>query len=343
MKLFGRDYSWRDVERYSGRTEQLFGVRLTELSDGRERGVRIAELRNGGGWNLTVLLDRGLDLGNADFRGVPLPFLCPGEFAAPAFFTDRGLEWLRNWGGGLLTGCGLRNVGSPGEADGESFSLHGRLSNIPAREVRTGHCQVAGQETLYVEGSMREARMFGENLLLTRRISTPIGGDAVMVEDTVTNAGFKPEPVFLLYHTNWGFPMVHENSRLEAVSHPVQAHHATPAAEVGKWMEMQPPTPGYAEQVFYHDIPASPDGFAAMTLHSPLAGLRAEVAWRKKELPLLVQWKMLGQGAYVIGLEPSNCRVEGRAAELAAQPHCVLAPGETRSFALRLRIWVASD
>ena len=342
MKLFGRDCSWRDVERYSGRSEQLFGVRLAELSEGRERGLRIAELRNGGGWNLTVLLDRGLDVGNADFRGVPLAFLCPGEFAAPAFFSDRGVEWLRNWGGGLVTGCGLRNVGSPGEAGGESFSLHGRLSNIPARDVRTGRCQVAGQETLYVEGNVRETRMFGENLLLTRRVSTPVGGDTVMIEDTVTNAGFTPEPVFLLYHTNWGFPMVHEDSRLEAVSHSVKGRDAAATADVGKWMEMQPPTPGYAEQVFYHDIPAGADGFATMTLHSPLAGLRAEVGWRKKELPFLAQWKMMGQGAYVTGLEPSNCHVDGRAAELAGQPQCVLAPGEARSFAVRLRIQSAT-
>lgn len=342
MNFFGRDYALRDVESYTGRTEQLFGIRLAELTDGRERGVRIAEVRNGGGWNFTVLLDRGLDIGDAEFRGVPLAFLCPGEFAAPAFFNDRGLEWLRSWGGGLVTGCGLRNVGGPGEVEGEAFSIHGRLSNLPARELRTGRCQTGGQETLYVEGSVRESRMFGENLLLTRRLSTPVGGDTVLVEDTVTNAGFKPEPVFILYHTNWGFPMVQEDSRLEAAAHQVEARDATAAPGLGTWMEMQPPTPGYAEQVFYHDIPAGEDGFAAISLHSPLAGLRAEVAWRKKELPVLVQWKQMGQGAYVTGIEPANCRVGGRATELARTPHCVLAPGEAQSFAIRLRVQTLS-
>ncbi len=338
MNLFGTTYGLRDLQAYTGRTEQLYGIRLAELGDGRERGVRVAEIRNGGGWQFTVLLDRGLDLGDASFRGVPLAFLAAGEFAHPAFFSDRGLDWLRSWGGGLLTGCGLRNVGGPGEVDGEPFSLHGRLSNLPARQVQAYEREVDGQVTLVLEGTIGETRMFGENLRLVRRISTPVGGDTIHIEDTVTNLGFRPEPVFVLYHTNWGFPMVHEASTLAAVPHPVTPRDAGAAPALGAWMQMQPPTAGYAEQVFYHDIPAAADGFAAIALSSPRAGLRAEIAWRTRELPVLVQWKMMGQGAYVTGLEPANCKVGGRAAELAAGPHCVLSPGEARTFALRLRV-----
>ena len=338
MQLFNRNWQTRDLAAYTGRSEQLFGVRLAELADGRERGLRIADVTNAGGWQFTVLLDRGLDFGAASFRGTPLAFLSSGEFAHPAFFSDRGIDWLRNWGGGLVTGCGLRNVGSPGEADGEAFPLHGRLSNLPARDVRSGTVTEKGEMLLFVEGTVSESRMFGENLVLRRRITTPVGGDTVTIEDTVTNAGFQPEPVFILYHTNWGFPMVHEKSVLEAAAHPVTPRDATAKAGVKAWMKMQPPTAGYAEQVFYHDLPAGSDGFATIALRSPLAGLRAEVGFRKRELPYLIQWKMMGQGAYVTGLEPANCRVGGRAAELAGKPACVLKSGEARSFAIRLRV-----
>lgn len=330
--------NWRDLEAYTGRPEQLFGIRLAELADGRERGVRIADVRSGGGWRFTVLLDRGLDLGDAEFRGVPLAYLSAGAFAAPAYFDDRGLGWLRSWGAGLVTGCGLRNVGGPGEVDGEAFPLHGRLSNLPAREVRTGTVMGPGGPLLCVEGTLDESRMFGEKLEVRRRISVPVGGDTVTLEDTVRNRGFRPEPVFILYHTNWGYPLVHEDSGLEAAPHPVTARDETARPGLAAWAAMQPPTPGYQEQVFYHEIPAGPDGFAALRLRSPRAGLCAEVAWRVRELPLCVQWKMMGQGEYVTGIEPANCRVGGRAAELAAGPHCVLAPGESRTFALRLRV-----
>jgi hypothetical protein len=328
----------RELEAYTGRPEQLFGIRLAELTDGRERGVRIADVRSGGGLRLTVLLDRGLDLGDAEFRGVPLAYLCPGAFGAPAYFDERGLGWLRNWGGGLLTSCGLRNVGAPGEVDGETFPLHGRLSNLPARELRTGTAESAAGPVLYVEGTLDECRLFGEKLELRRRIGVPVGGDTVLIEDTVRNRGFRPEPVFLLYHTNWGYPLVHEDSRLDAPPHPVEARDAVAQPGLAAWADMQPPTPGFQEQVFYHQLPAGPDGFAALRLRSPRAGLCAEVAWRTRELPLCVQWKMMGQGEYVTGIEPANCRVAGRAAELAGEPHCVLAPGEARTFALRLRI-----
>ena len=74
------------------------------------------------------------------------------------------------------------------------------------------------------------------------------------------------------------------------------------------------PVAGYREQVFYHDLPADKDGFSTLSLCSPLAGVQVDVACRRQELPVMVQWKMMGQGAYVTGIEPANCRVGGRAA-----------------------------
>ena len=109
-------------------------------------------------------------------------------------------------------------------------------------------------------------------------------------------------------------------------------------AGLDAWHAMQPPTPGYSEQVFYHDISADADGYAALTLRSPATGLGVNVACRKAELPLIVHWKMMGQGAYVTGLEPSNCRVGGRAEELEREPHCVLDPGAAREFSVRIRV-----
>lgn len=336
--LFGLQSGSRELAAYTGRPEQLYGVRLAELTEGAERGVRIADLRSGGGLSFTVLLDRGMDIGPAEFRGVPLAYLAPGNgFAHPAGFDATGLGWLRSWGGGLLTGCGLRNVGSPcATEDGEAFSLHGRLSHLAARNVRHGETLDAGERCLFVEGELTEARLFGENLCLRRRILVPIGGASLRVRDTVVNQGFRSEPVFLLYHHNLGFPVVAPDSTLEAVEHPVTARDAV--SDVTAWARLQPPTPGYDEQAFYHQVPAGADGFARITLRSPRAGLRVEVAWRTAELPLLTHWKMMGEGGYVVGIEPCNTQVGGRAAELARGPHCVLAPGESREFAVNLQI-----
>jgi len=118
------------------------------------------------------------------------------------------------------------------------------------------------------------------------------------------------------------------------VPHPVTARDG--AADPNAWNRLQPPTAGYEEQVFYHHVPAGQDGFARIALRSPRAGLRIEVAWRTAELPLLTHWKMMGEGAYVVGIEPCNAQVGGRGAELARGPHCVLEPGASREFAVNL-------
>jgi len=47
-------------------------------------------------------------------------------------------------------------------------------------------------------------------------------------------------------------------------------------------------------------------------------GLRVSICWKPEQLPELIQWKMYGQGMHVLGIEPSNCRGGGRAAERAA-------------------------
>jgi hypothetical protein len=58
-----------------------------------------------------------------------------------------------------------------------------------------------------------------------------------------------------------------------------------------------------------------------------------------KALPRFIQWKQLGSGVYVMGLEPANCLVLGRAAERKAGALQMLSPGEKRVFSLRLHVF----
>jgi hypothetical protein len=79
-----------------------------------------------------------------------------------------------------------------------------------------------------------------------------------------------------------------------------------------QWDRMSEPVPGFAEQVFYHDLPADADGMAALTLVNPDLKLAMQVAYSKATLPFMVQWKQMGQGEYVLGLEPANCVPENQ-------------------------------
>jgi len=328
------------LRRHAGCMRQVAGVRRAVLDDGTSRGVRVADVYDGAGLSFTVLLDRGMDIGPAFFRGTPLAFVTPGGFAHPAFYESDGPGWLRNWGGGLLTGCGLRNVGlAQPQADppvAGPLGLHGRLSNIPAEQCATAEEWRGDEYRLAVSGLVRESSLFAENLELRRTISTRMGSGRITIEDRVTNMGFRPSPLMLLYHINAGFPMVGERSRLVAPPHPVVPRTPGAAAGLAEWERCQAPTPGYAEQCFYHDLPAGADGMARMRLESPDAGLWLEVACRKRELPFFTQWKMMGEGEYVMGLEPANCHPDGQQREREAGTLREIAPGESIDFLVEI-------
>jgi hypothetical protein len=73
-------------------------------------------------------------------------------------------------------------------------------------------------------------------------------------------------------------------------------------------------------------------------LANPELGLSLKLRFRHRELPEMVQWKQVGQGTYVLGLEPANCRVEGRSAARERGTLVELAPGESRDYYLEMTV-----
>ena len=311
-----------------GCMEQLASIRRLAIEDGKGRGMRVWEVSNGSGLAFTVYPDRGLDIGRASIHGVPVAWYSVNGEVAPAFYEPEGAGWLRSWAGGLLTSCGLANVGTPCVVDGEPLGLHGRLSHTPAAQVNSTAAWTAeGRYELEISGVVAETRVFGTKFQLRRRITTALGDNRITVRDTVGNTGFAPAPCLLLYHINLGWPLVDEGARLEATPHRVLPRNERAAEGLEHWLRFDPPTPGFTEQCYYHEIPADADGLATMRLRN---GARAvSVSYRVAELPWLIQWRMLGQGEYVTGLEPANVFPEGQAslAERGMVRH--LAPGET--------------
>jgi hypothetical protein len=322
-----------------GSMEQLASIRRLVADDGKGRGMRVVEINNGSGLSFTVYPDRGMDIGAATYKGTPLAWLSRNGDVAPHFYDPSGIEWLRTWAGGLLTGCGLSNVGGPGTVGGESHGLHGRLSHLPAESVNTcAEWSAAGTYDLRVCGRVRQSRVFGENLSVTRRITTALGENAITVRDTVANCGYAPAPFMLLYHINLGWPLVDSGAVLDAPDHPVTPQTERAAEGLAEWAAVGAPVPGFAEQVYYHDLPADSHGMAAIRLVNAKLGLAFRVAYRVAELPFLIQWKMTGQGEYVVGLEPANCFPEGQEQNAKRGTLRMLSPGEEVETLVRLSV-----
>jgi hypothetical protein len=274
-----------------------------------------------------------MDIGQASYRGVPLAWVSATGVGHPHAFEPETRGWLRTFHGGLLTGCGLSNAGAHNTDGEEALGLHGYLSHLPAEETAVRTEWEGDEATFIVEGTLREARVFSENLRLTRHITTALGENRIRIQDTVENVGFKTVPLMLLYHLNFGFPVVSEGTqiRFDAAS-PTTARDAIAEAGIAGWQTLDAPIPGYEEQCFFHDPVADTAGWATVTLHNPVLAFDTVVRYDKTAFPYLTQWKMMGQGEYVCGIEPANCRVFGRATERASGRLQHIEPGEIRRF-----------
>ena len=334
--VFGRTYTPAALNQLVGDMSQLAGVRLCELVDGDARGVRVADVYTGGGLSFSVLLDRGMDIGEARFAGRSLTIHTAVGWAHPARYEPEGAGWLRTWGGGLMTGCGLGWMGRPTVDEGEPLGLHGRMSHHSAANVCTGAGWQGDDYVIWVEGEVTEAALFGTKLRLSRRISTKLGAAWLHIEDHVQNIGFEPAPHMMLYHCNFGFPVVSPDSEVLIDTLNVQPRDAQAASGVGDYARFQQPTPGYAEQVFYHTVRADADDYARAAIVNRALDFGAYVRYRQAELPWLVHWKMMGARDYVCGLEPGNAGVTGRDEARAAGHLRILEPQETVAYSVEI-------
>ncbi len=332
------DFSKRVLLRYVGDFSQVFGIKEHILSGGKAKGIKAFDVKNGSGLEFTVLADRGLDIAGLSFKGINCSYISKAGFIAPEYYESNGIGFLRSFTAGFLTTCGLRNVGSPCEENGESFPIHGRISNTPAEEVCANTEWIDGVPVLTVSGSMREARLFGENLILGRHISCKYGENKILLRNTIENSGFKREALMLLFHFNLGYPLLDENSVLVTPTARLTPRDEEAIKGAAISSQSQPPTANYAEQVFYHDLNADSKGNTSVALINQKLEIGVALHYNKNQLFNFTQWKQMGEGDYVMGMEPCNCYVGGRLDPRNAEILEYLEPGEIRNFDLTIEV-----
>lgn len=308
---------------------QLASAVASVVSGGPADGCRAVDVRAWGGLDVRLLPDRALDCGAAWFAGVPLAWISDvGE--VPPLDAPRGTDWSRAFSGGLVTTCGLRNVGAPSEGHG----LHGEISHRRARDVRVERVEHGpGDVELVVTGTVEE-----EPFVLERewRVRTRTG--TVRLRDTTRHAGTEPEPAPLLYHVNVGAPLWAPGARVGGGTRGVVPRDPDAAAHAATWDRAPAFDAGAPERVFEHDLALDDDGWGRLEVDG--AGLELVVRWDAAVLPRAHQWVHPALG--VLGLEPANCSVLGRAADRAAGRLPVLEPGEARETRLEIRAQLSS-
>jgi hypothetical protein len=340
--LWGKTWKKADLLKHVGDVSAIGGVETATLDDGFARGVRIARVRTGGGFDFTIVIDRGLDISHASFEGVPLAYRSPTGEVAPEFYEPEGLGWLRGFFGGLNATCGTTYHGAPCKDQGKDLGLHGRISYTPARNVHCDGVWKGDEYEIVVEGKLREAAVFGENIQVSRRITARLGEKRLFLHDEIENLGHESQPHMVLYHVNAGFPVASPESEVLAPSVRAMPRDAEAEKEREKWMRFLPPTPGFKERCYFHSLKADRDGQALVAVVNPAfrggEGIGYYLRFSLRQLPKLCQWKMMGEGLYVMGTEPGNAYPEQRSVLREEKRLEFLKPGEKRTYDLEIGV-----
>jgi len=325
-----------------GNMDQVAAVRLVTLEEGRAQGMKAAEFYTGTGFGFTAMASRGLDITAASYQGKSLCWRAAVGDSHPAYYEPQGLGWLRNFFGGLVATCGMTYAGAPCTDQGKELGLHGRYSNTPAAGLSISQGWQGDEYVMSVQGQMREACLFGENLVLTRRVWARMGEDRFFIDDVVRNEGYQTTEHMLLYHVNGGWPAVDAGSLLISPSRSTRPRDAEAEKNKENYWNFEAPTAGYKEKCYYHDLVAEQDGTVITALANPGfnngEGFGFYLKFNLRELPIFTEWKQMGQGDYTVGMEPANCHVQGRAQEREWGSLQFLEPGERREYHLEIGV-----
>ncbi len=323
-----------------------WSVRKLTLHGGKQEGVDILVVDNGR-LRFTVIPTRGMGVRSLTLGDVRLGWDSPvREIVHPAFINLQardGLGWLEGFNEWLVR-CGMESNGHPGkdrfinnvgEEATMDLTLHGRLANLPAQEVEL----IADRQAPYrirLRARIDERMFYGPKLELRTEMSTEPGSNAVRVEDVITNRGGQPQEFEMLYHTNYGRPLLEEGSTFLAPIERVTPFNAHAAGGLADFTRYAGPTPGFIEQVYCLRLLPDKDGRTVAMLRNRAKDRGVALRYSIKELPYFTLWKntTLEKEGYVTGLEPGTNFPNNRRIERMHGRVPKLAPGASRRMTI---------
>jgi len=350
-----------------GSVDQVGGARLIRLADGNEDNARAVLFRTGTGMSFIANADRGLDIVAAEWRGASLCWRSHTGDVGSSRFESLGLGWLRSFFGGLVMTCGSTYAGSPVEdpdtieggplvqlKEGKlewqptgSLGLHGRFSHTPVKNLYVDGAWEGDDYVFWAQGKVREAMVFGPNMVVDRRVSARLGENRLWLHDVVTNEGWEPQEHMYLYHINLGFPVVDGGG--EYIFPASESKPRTPIAaeHFDTWTQFPDPIPHEEEWVYYHRCRSMDDGTVYVAFINRSfdggRGLGVYIKYNLRQFPELVQWKLPAQGHYVTGIEPPTNLVDGRVKERNEGRLTVLEPQESREYQVEIGVLTSAD
>lgn len=290
---------------------QVIGVKRYVLMGGTENGLRVIECTNG---KLRFLLNesKALDIMQLFYDGQNMSFVSKNGF------TARETDFLNRFEGGALYTCGLEAIG-----DVYGKPMHGSFHNIPATVVRA-EC---AEEGIIVEAEIRYSALFGQNLVMRRKIFSAYDSGKIEIHDVLTNYGTKAEDYCILYHVNLGYPLLTEGGKVFTETEKVVPRTEYAEKKLNVWNTMERPVDNEEETCYYLRPSCN-----TVYYSNPYSGRKFTLHYYGKELDKFIVWKSMASGDYALGLEPSTTELDENFA------YKKIDAGESKSFDLTFTI-----
>lgn len=345
--LFNRQFTRAELLKRVGHISQVGGVQLLTSGNGPSRGVQFLEFRTGTGFNFKVAMERGMDVGYCEYRGASLAWIPPTLLPGPWYFEQQTeFGWLRTALGGFNNSSGMVHIGNP-ETDAvehynfparptERYGVHDRMALLPGELVSLGERWEGDECIIEAVGKVTQAQAYGENLVMTRRYTARLGESRFVMRDEIENAGYLPTVHMLLYHMNTGFPFVDEGSELVApfAGVPQLLFGDADPNKPEEYSRFIAPQKNWVQQTFEHNMVADDGGKVAVAIVNPKLGSGGQglyVRYDKSVMSRYIEWRMMGEGQYAVGIEPCT-NTFGRDEVRRLGELITLQPGERRVY-----------
>lgn len=317
-----------------------FYVRKHRMGGGLSDGVDVIEIHSGGA-AVIVVPTRGMGIARVVAGELNVGWQSPIRGPVHPAFVDlgepSGLGFLDGFDE-LLVRCGLQSNGAPEhDANGKLlWPLHGRIANRPAHRVSLA----IERDEIVLTGVVEESRFLFTRLRLTATLRMRFGEEGFRLRDEVENLSAQPAGMQMLYHINFGRPLLEAGSQVVAPVRTIVPRNAHSAAAVNAWNHYAPAVAGFAEQVYFFDLLARGDGSTQVLLANATATRGVTVKFNRRQLPCFTLWKNTGalEDGYVTGLEPATNYPNPRSFEAEQGRVVSLAAGGKHTMDLALEI-----
>lgn len=332
-----------------------WSIRLETLHGGKQEGVHLIRLDNGR-ITLEIVPTRGMGILRVVAGDTVVGWHSPvREVVHPKFInlhSRGGLGWLDGFNEWLCR-CGIESNGQAGldkfinnmgdEATME-LTLHGKVANLPAQQVEV-LVDRHPPFTIRVRGRVDERMFYGPKFALHTEISTEPGSMAFRLTDVLHNDGAGPQEFQMLYHVNFGAPLLGEGTTLVAPTEQVRPFNAHAAKAIDDFATFAKPQAGFVEQVYFLRLWGDQRRRTQVLLRNLRGDRGVSLAWSLDELPCFTLWKNTAAEAdgYVTGLEPGTNYPQHRSTERQAGRVPKLAPGAAYTMAIDFTVLLDRD